>query len=99
MSPISPIPFLDLFVRGSHLFIEAQTVIALRLLGLAGLWPVGDDESRRMVSEKGPAWAEAASAAQGAAFAGARADEVMLAAIGPLSREARSNRTRLLRRR
>ena len=42
---------------------EAQTVMAYRLMGLAGLWSVDAKENSRMMSEKPPAFAASAIAA------------------------------------
>jgi len=98
MIPIHSVPVFDLMLKSSFLTMEAQAVITLRVLGLAGLWPVRSDESRRMVTEKGPAWLKAATEANGALFSGARPDEIMLAAIAPLNKTAKRNRKRLMRR-
>jgi len=49
----------------SRMLIEAQQVIALRLAGMAGFWPMGQAETSRMVEEKLEAMGERVSAAVG----------------------------------
>jgi hypothetical protein len=77
------------------LAFEAQAVIGMRLLGMGGAWPVGRNENRKMLSEKPPAFSKAASAAARKAVSGGRPDQVLLAAVKPLTRTARANRKRL----
>ena len=81
------------------LLVETQIVMVYRTMGLVGLWTASPGESRRMVAEKAPAFAEAAIAASRAAMSGLRPDEVMGAWIRPLRRKTRSNARRLGRRR
>lgn len=81
------------------LLVEAQAVMAYRTMGLLGLWAASPGESRRMVAEKAPAFAEAAMAASRAALLGRRPDEIVGAWIRPLRRKTRSNARRLGRRR
>lgn len=91
----------DLFRTGSEIAlmaVEAQSVIALRLMGLSGLWSVTPRESLRMVSEKGPAFRDASMAAVAAAMGGKRPDEIVDAAVKPLRRKTRANVRRLSRR-
>ncbi|OCW55528.1 hypothetical protein [Hoeflea olei] len=77
------------------LALEAQAVIGMRVMGMHGLWPVGKGEDRKMVSEKPPAFARSALAAAGVAASGGRPDQVLAAAVKPLTRVARANRKRL----
>lgn len=77
------------------LLIETQFVMAYRTMGMVGLWTASPGENRRMVSEKAPAFAEAAEAASRAVMLGHRPDEVMGAWIRPLRRKTRSNARRL----
>ena len=77
---------------------EAQLVVTMRLMGMAGLWSVLPGENARMVAEKGPAFAEAAEGAARAAMAGRRPDEVLAAWSRPLRRRTRANARRLSRR-
>lgn len=79
------------------LAIEAQMVVTMRMLGMAGAWPVGKSENSRMVSEKPPAFARAAQAATAKALAGGRPDQILSTAAATLTRTARANRKRLVR--
>jgi hypothetical protein len=95
MRPTHPFDLGNLVLPSLELLAEAQMVVSMRLAGLMGVWPVGRDETHRMISEKGPALIGAASDAHGAAMAGRRLDEIMIAAITPLTDTARENRVRL----
>ena len=77
---------------------EANMVIAMRLAGMAGIWSVTPAENTRMVSEKGPAFAEAGMAAWTSAVAGQRPDQVMAAWLRPISRHTSANSRRLSKR-
>ncbi|WP_417206091.1 antifreeze protein [Antarctobacter sp.] len=74
---------------------EAQAVITMRLLGMAGLWSVTPDETTRMVREKLEHFPRAFHAASRAAIEGG---DPLAAAIGPLHRQTRANAKRLARR-
>ncbi|MEM5473816.1 hypothetical protein WNZ14_18945 [Hoeflea sp. AS60] len=80
------------------LALETQAVVTMRMMGIAGLWPVTKSENKRMLSEKLPAFAKAASAATSAALTGGRADQIVSAATKSLTTKARSNRKRLAKR-
>lgn len=95
MHPLSQLHLSNLVAPSLELLAESQMVVAMRLAGMAGLWPVETDETQRMMSEKGPALMGAAHDAQSAALAGLRLDEILLAAITPLTGAARDNRLRL----
>lgn len=82
----------------ARLAAETQTVMTLRLWGMAGLWPVTSTENSRMISEKAPAFAEAQVAMAKAAMKGQRPDQVMAAGLKPLARKTGSNSRRLLKR-
>ncbi|MEQ3626516.1 MAG: antifreeze protein [Celeribacter sp.] len=85
-------------VSAMLLATEAQTVMAYRMMGLAGLWSVDAKENSRMMSEKPPAFAASAIAASTAMMRGQRPDQVMTAAMVPLKRKTSSNVKRLSRR-
>lgn len=95
MIPLTPGPVIDLVLRSSQLAIESHIVIALRLFGMVGLWPVHGDEASRMITEKVPAWIKAAGHAHHSLLSGGRPDEILLATIEPLRHTAQSNRERL----
>lgn len=94
-----PFAYWALGLRTAQMLAEANTVIAFRLMGMAGHWPVSPSETSRMVMEKGPAFLRAYGAAATAAMKGRRPDEVATAALRPISRKTRSNAKRLTRRR
>ncbi|MGP6086894.1 antifreeze protein [Antarctobacter jejuensis] len=90
-------PF-DLWINMAHLAwmtAEAQAVISMRLMGMAGFWSVSPRENSLMVSEKSAAFAKAMNAASMAAMNGG---DPMAAAIAPLRRKTRSNVVRLAKR-
>lgn len=100
MFPFLPLPheLLRTGFQFSLLMAETQAVMAYRIMGMAGMWPVTSGENRRMIQEKGPAFAEAMAASAMAAAKGQRPDQVVAAAIRPLRRKTRSNSRRLSRR-
>ncbi len=86
--------FWPAFQTGMMLF-EAQAVIALRLWGMAGGWPMGWQEHVRMVTEKAAAAGESGAAMMRAAGNGPGA--VALAGVKPVRRRTRANVKRLSR--
>jgi hypothetical protein len=93
----SPFQLWTLGFRTSVMLAEAQTVILLRLWGMAGLWPVGPSESTRMVAEKWPAFLHAYAAAGTAALKGQGPHRIADAALTPIARKTRANSRRLVR--
>ncbi|MFV0245604.1 MAG: antifreeze protein [Qingshengfaniella sp.] len=77
------------------LAVEAQSVIAMRMMGMTGLWTMPRSENERMLREKPPAFTHAVWAAWAAALGGQRPDQVMAAAVRPLRRQTRRNVRRL----
>jgi len=80
------------------LAFEAQAVVTMRMMGMAGIWPVAKSESRRMLAEKPPAFAKAAAVATTKAIRGGRVDEVVSVAAKSLTTKTRANRKRLVSR-
>ena len=74
---------------------EAQAVVAFRVFGMMGLWPVAASENDRMVSEKMPAFLAASQAATLAAMTGKSPDKIMAAWLKPIGSKTRSNQKRL----
>jgi len=74
---------------------EAQTVIALRTMGMMGVLPASPRENHTMMAEKGPAFVESALAAGAAAMAGKTPDQIAQAAIRPIARRTGANVKRL----
>lgn len=85
-------------MRLATLMVEAQTVVAYRMMGMAGIWSVTAYEKQRMVSEKPAAFIEGATAATLAIMRAEPTHAVLEAAIQPLERKATSNRKRLAKR-
>lgn len=77
---------------------QAQLVVGLRVMGMAGLRPQAPAETTRMITEKTAAAGIAFAAAQRAALSGRRADEIAAAALRPYARATRNNSRRLSRR-
>ncbi|KIN75020.1 Antifreeze protein, type I [Sulfitobacter noctilucae] len=92
---MQPYDLFKLQLNLTTLMMETQTVMALRVMGMSGVIPAHRGENDRMVSEKGPAMAKAFHAATKAAFAGARPDQVLSAAMVPVSKRVSANRKRL----
>lgn len=97
MRLVTPFDFLAPALEASTLLAEAQMVIGLRLAGLAGLWPMGQAETQRMLSEKLSAGLESAHAALRAGMAGDSLPDVAMAAMKPLRQKTKSNARRLRR--
>lgn len=79
----------------AHMFSDSQQVVAMRLLGLSGVWSVPSGESSVMFSEKAPAFTEALVSGMTSVLNGQAPQQVMLAAIDPICDKARANRARL----
>lgn len=82
-------------VELARIGLESQTVIALRMAGLMGLWPTDTAELGRMVAEKPRVAAQALGAASRAAQGGAAPDAVVSAALRPIQRRTAANLRRL----
>ena len=77
---------------------EAQTVIAMRTLGLLGMWNLGPGEQSRMWTEKAEAMHQSGKALAGALMSGASPARAASAALAPVRRKTRSNVKRLAQR-
>ncbi|MDK3016135.1 hypothetical protein [Pseudodonghicola flavimaris] len=86
-----------LWWRVAVLVEDANYVVAMRLMGFSGIWSVPQGESHDMIQEKVPAFTEGIVAGTLTAWAGRWPDQVMLAAVEPISARARANRSRLAR--
>ncbi len=82
----------------TRLAVEAQMVIAFRMLGMAGVLPSAPSENRRMVAEKAKAFPRAGAAMAKAAAAGRPPEAVVSAGVKPLRQVTSSNVRRLSRR-
>ncbi|AXQ93094.1 antifreeze protein [Cereibacter azotoformans] len=88
---------MALYWQTGMMVVEAQTVMAIRTMGMMGVLTPHPLENQRMVAEKGVAFAQAAHAATTAAMQGKRPDEVAAAALKPIRRRTRVNAARLTR--
>jgi hypothetical protein len=93
----TPFQLWTLGFRTGVMLAEAQTVILLRLGGMAGVWPVGSTETTRMVTEKWPAFLSAYAAAGAVAMQGHGLHRIAGAALTPIARKTRANSRRLVR--
>ncbi len=98
MKTPTPVDLVRLSATWWHLMAETQSIVTMRMLGMAGLWSVADSEDSRMVNEKAPAFASSLIAASTAAMRGQRPDQIATAAIKPLRAKTRANAKRLARR-
>ena len=94
---MNPLAFFSLQTQVTELMVDTQTVMTLRLMGMSGAIPARHGENDRMVAEKGPAMADAYAAGAKAMMAGSTPDQVMSAAMAPLSKKVRANRKRLMK--
>ncbi|MFZ5962184.1 antifreeze protein [Thalassococcus sp. BH17M4-6] len=94
----TPFDLLGASLQMGYLAAETQSVMAMRLWGMAGLWNVTTSENNRMVDEKTPALTQSAMNAMFAAMRGERPDQIVVSAIKPLRARTRSNSRRLAKR-
>ncbi len=89
---------LALQMRTARMMMEAQTVIGMRMMGMAGMIPARPDETSRMVREKQAAFARAAMAGTGAFVTGGTPAQAYGRALAPIGRVTRANAKRLTKR-
>ncbi len=92
---MNPLKLMALNSQFTSLMLDTQAVMTLRMMGMAGALPHAKTENARMVDEKGPAMTQAFQAATKAAMAGKSPDQIMTAAMAPVSKKVRANRKRL----
>jgi hypothetical protein len=95
MLSANPYDYWRMALQASQIMTESQTVIALRLSGLAGLWPMAEAEAQRMVDEKLDAAAQAGHAALRVGMTGGNLTDVAMAAMRPVARRTKANVKRL----
>jgi hypothetical protein len=95
MLPLTPHGFWRVVLQASQIVTESHTVIALRLSGMAGLWPMAGAENQRMISEKLTAATQATRAAMRAGAAGGSLSDIAMAAMKPVGRRTKANAKRL----
>jgi len=91
----TPVHYWANAMQFGYLMAEAQAVIAMRMMGMAGVWSVTSAEDSRMISEKVYAMTKATTDATKVAMAGGTADQIAAAAIKPIRRKTRANARRL----
>ena len=94
----TPIQMMSLSIRTATMLTEAQMVIGMRMLGMAGMWRVSPSENARMVSEKVSAVQDAALAATRAALQGKSPVTIAEHALKPIRRRTSANAKRLTKR-
>ena len=87
----------SLSLRTAQLSWEAQSIIAIRLMRLAGRGQGNQTEARRMVTEKVAALSEAQSSASAAVIKGGKSHRVAKKVLGVYKKRVRANRRRLTR--
>ena len=98
MQMVNPAAYWAATVQVGMVVIEAQAVIAMRMMGMAGIWSVTPTEDARMVSEKFEALTRSATAAAHVAMRGGTPDKIAEAAIKPIRQTTRANAKRLRKR-
>ena len=91
----TPLELFKTNLEVGMMLAEAQSVIAMRMMGWGGLWSVTKSENNRMVSEKTEAITKSIQNATLAAMTGKRPDEIVNAAVKPLRQKTRANVARL----
>ena len=81
-----------------HMTAEAQAVIAMRTMGMAGIWSVTGTENERMVAEKADALRASWEAQTAAAWKGAGPLTIAEAGLKPYRQRTRANARRLAKR-
>lgn len=99
MSPFpSPAEAMRLAIQTSMMMAEANMVIAMRLMGMGGMWRVSPTENNRMVKEKTVAAVASGQAMGQAILAGKSPAKVALAGMQPMRSRTNANVTRLAKR-
>jgi hypothetical protein len=91
-------PWLALNFKIMQLGFEAQSVVALRMMRIAGGGVRGQTEARRMVAEKIAAVTEAQTTAVSAIMKGSKDTVVGSKVLRVLNKRVRANKRRLSRR-
>ena len=92
---MTPAQMASLSLKTGMMLMEAQMVIGMRMMGMAGLWRVLPSENGRMSSEKMSAATEVAMATSQALMAGKSPSVIAEAALKPIARRTKSNVKRL----
>ncbi len=96
MTPMmTPAQMINLSMKTGMMLMEAQMVIGMRMMGMAGLWRVHPSENTMMSSEKVSAVSQSAIATSQAIMTGKSPAFIAEAALKPISRRTKSNVKRL----
>ena len=95
---VSPLQYWANGFQLGYLALEAQAVVSMRLLGMAGVWSVSPAEDARMISEKVYALTKAQTDAAKATLRGETPDRIAAPAIKPIRQKTRANARRLQKR-
>lgn len=95
---MTPTQMIDLSMKTGMMLVEAQMVIGMRMMGMAGFWRVLPSENARMSSEKVSAVSASAFATSRAIMSGKSPVLIAEAALRPVARTTKSNVKRLARR-
>ena len=98
MKPANPFAWWANAMEVGYVMAEAQAVIAMRMMGMAGVWSVTPAEDARMISEKVHALTKAGTDATRVALSGGGPEAVAAAAIRPIRQKTRANARRLSKR-
>jgi hypothetical protein len=89
---------MALSMRTGMMLGQANMVIAMRMMGMAGAWNVTPAENKRMVDEKTAAAVASGTAMMKAALSGKDPVAVASAGLTPIARRTGANAKRLVKR-
>jgi hypothetical protein len=92
---LTPANLWSLSLRTGLMLGQANMVVAMRMMGMAGAWNVTPAENQRMVDEKTDAAIAAGQAMMRAVMAGKGPVAVAEAGLAPVARKTRANAKRL----
>ncbi|MBB3995143.1 hypothetical protein GGR95_002794 [Sulfitobacter undariae] len=95
MKTPDPFGYFNNAVQMAHIMVEAQSVIGMRMMGMAGLWSVPKGEDETMVAEKLQAMTRASADATALMLRGGTPDQITAAALKPYRQKTRANAKRL----
>ena len=99
MKPFTtPSEAMRLTVQSTMMLAEANMVIAMRMMGMGGMWRVTPAENARMIKEKTDAALASGQAMTRAIMAGQSPAKVALAGMKPVRAKTRANASRLAKR-
>jgi hypothetical protein len=90
-------PWFEVALKATQLCVDAQSVMALRMMRLAAGGARAQGEAQRMVVEKIAAIAEAQAAAISAALDGHQDHVIVSKTLGAFDKRVRANKRRLSR--